>query len=196
MRIVQLMSPLSRSFSSARTSTSKLAGLLEGKQKFLSELSQQCIQSRGAQHRLIDLIQEMGSSLSPSSLGTYPYAENPWEGGTIAPDEAFTIREMLSCNMHLGHAKSKGNRKMNTFIWGEREGIHIIDLEKTLFHLRKAAAVCRELSNKGANILWTAANPAYERLVYQAATQTGQFYLNGPWTRGLISNREFLLGDL
>lgn len=196
MRINNCTIALQHFFSTAKGSPSKLGAFLEGKSKFLSQLSHQCTQTKPPQDQLIDLIQEMGSSLSPSSLGTYPYKANPWENAQIAADEAFTIREMLACNMHLGHAVSKGSRRMNAFIWGEREGIHILDLEKTLYHLRKAAAACKELASKGANILWVAANPAFERLVYQTAVDCGQFYLNGPWTRGLIANREFLLGDL
>jgi small subunit ribosomal protein S2 len=143
------------------------------------------------------LIGQFGSSTSSfSSLNdsfSIPKA-NPWEQSQMASSDAFSIRQMLSCNMHLGHAVSKCNHRMNPFIWGEREGIHIIDLEKTLYWLRKAVSAIEELAFKGAHILFTAADPALERLVFRTATTCRQFYLNGPWTKGLIANREFLLG--
>lgn len=110
-------------------------------------------------------------------------------------EESFTIQQMLMCNMHLGHSLSKHNKKMSPFIFGEREGIHIINLERSLILFRTATAALEEIVKAGGNIVFVVNSEFLQRLCYETAINCGQYYINGPWTAGLIRNREFLLGD-
>ena len=135
-------------------------------------------------------IQEGGRTVEDENEYTFA---NGGKGG--APVDSFTIRQMLACNMHLGHSVEKWHPNMSPFIFGERQGIHVLDLEKSLFYLRKAVAVLQELVSLGANVLFVGAKKLTERIIYDLAIQSGQYYVNGPWTKGLIRNRQLLLGN-
>lgn len=193
----------SNSTNSSVNRTTSLQQLIENKDSFLSLIHDasavHTAQIHAHEKRLISMLDAMGSELgvSPLSAANRSYDEQYFDAKLMSADaqDAVTIRQMLACNMHLGHATQKWHKRTTPFIFGEREGIHVIDLEKTLYYLRKAIAVVREIVQHGGNVLWVAANAAYETLVYDCAMASKQFYINGPWTQGLIRNRELLLGD-
>lgn len=106
-----------------------------------------------------------------------------------------TISTMLNCSMHLGHSKSYWNPNMAKFILGERSGIHIIDLEKTLACLRQAASVTAEIASKKGRILFVGTGEKLQRLTYEAATFCKQFYVNQRWIGGTISNSKSIIGS-
>lgn len=109
--------------------------------------------------------------------------------------DSFTIRQMLACSMHMGHDAHRMHRTMRPFIFGEREGIHVIDLERSLFYLRKAVALVKDLATRKANFLFVGSSRLTQRSAYDTAMECGSFYVNGPWTQGLISNRKLTLGS-
>lgn len=106
-----------------------------------------------------------------------------------------TVSTMLNCSMHLGHSKSYWNPNMAKFILGERSGIHIIDLEKTLACLRQAASVTAEIANKGGKILFVGTSEKLQRMTYEAASYCNQFYVNQRWIGGTISNSKSIIGS-
>lgn len=109
--------------------------------------------------------------------------------------DELTISTMLNCSMHLGHSKSYWNPNMAKFILGERSGIHIIDLEKTLVCLRQAASVTAEIASKKGRILFVGTSEKLQRLTYEAATYCNQFYVNQRWIGGTISNSKSIIGS-
>ena len=107
-----------------------------------------------------------------------------------------TVSLMLNCSMHLGHSKSFWNPNMAKFILGERSGIHIIDLEKTLACLRQASSVTAEIASKGGKILFVGTSEKLQRITYEAATYCSQFYVNQRWIGGTISNSKSIIGSI
>lgn len=110
-------------------------------------------------------------------------------------NDDLTVSTMLNCSMHLGHSKSYWNPNMAKFILGERSGIHIIDLEKTLACIRQAAAVTAEIAFKGGRILFVGTGEKLQRMTYEAATYCGQYYINQRWVGGTISNSKSIIGS-
>lgn len=105
------------------------------------------------------------------------------------------ISTMLNCSMHLGHSKSYWHPHMAKFILGERCGIHIIDLEKTLACLRQTASVTADIASKGGRILFVGTSEKLQRMTYEAATYCSQYYVNQRWIGGTISNSKSILGS-
>lgn len=106
-----------------------------------------------------------------------------------------SIATMLRCSMHIGHSKSYWNPQMSKYIFGERAGVHIIDLDKTLACLRQAAAVVADIASKNGKILFVGTSPDLQRLTYEAATHCNQFYVNRRWIGGTISNSKNIIGS-
>ena len=104
-----------------------------------------------------------------------------------------SLEQMLLCGMHLGHATFKWSQKMAPYIFGERAGIHIIDLEKTFLCLRQACHVLTDVTSKGGSILFVGTGKSIQRLTYECAEGCGQFYVNLRWIGGTITNRASVL---
>lgn len=109
--------------------------------------------------------------------------------------DELTVSTMLDCSMHLGHSKSYWNPNMAKFILGERSGIHILDLEKTLACIRQAASVTADIARKSGRILFVGTSENLQRLTYEAATHCNQFYINKRWIGGTISNSKSIIGS-
>lgn len=104
-----------------------------------------------------------------------------------------SLEQMILCGMHLGHATFKWSQKMAPYIYGERAGIHIIDLEKTFVCLRQACHVLTDVASKGGSILFVGTGKNIQRLTYECAEDCGQFYVNLRWIGGTITNRASVL---
>jgi small subunit ribosomal protein S2 len=104
------------------------------------------------------------------------------------------VSTMLRCSMHIGHSKSYWNPQMSRYIFGERAGIHIIDLDKTLACLRQAATVTAQISQRNGKILFVGTKPELQRLTYESASYCDQFYVNRRWIGGTISNSKNIIG--
>lgn len=106
---------------------------------------------------------------------------------------SFNLKQMLACSLHLGHAVQKWNPKMAPFLHGERQGIHIIDLEKTLACLRVACQVVSEVVAQSGVVLFVGTREPIRRLTYEAAADSGQCYVNLRWLGGTITNKTHVL---
>lgn len=95
--------------------------------------------------------------------------------------------------MHLGHATSHWHPKMAPFIFGERAGIHIINLERTLVALRQACNVVLDIASKGGTIVFVGTGDSIQRLTYECAQDCSQHYVNIRWVGGTITNRAQVL---
>ncbi|KAI8927650.1 ribosomal protein S2, flavodoxin-like domain-containing protein [Entophlyctis helioformis] len=113
--------------------------------------------------------------------------------GPSADDiHSVSLRTLLAANLHLGHNTELWNPAMLPYIHGSRHGIHIINLEHTLAHLRRAAAFIRHVSLAGGNVVFLGTRPAIHKLVVDAAIAGDAFYITH-WIGGTITNKERVL---
>jgi small subunit ribosomal protein S2 len=98
------------------------------------------------------------------------------------------ISEMVDAGVHYGHQTKKWNPKMKPFLMKDKGGIYIINLEKTVQQLDKAAAFLSDLTGKGKKILFVGCKRQAQDAVREAAEATGQFYVNHRWLGGMLTN--------
>jgi small subunit ribosomal protein S2 len=99
-----------------------------------------------------------------------------------------TMKELLEAGVHFGHQTRRWNPKMKEYIFGERNGIHIIDLQKTLKMFRDAARYVSELSGQGKRILFLGTKRQAQEAIAEEANRCGMFYVNHRWLGGTMTN--------
>jgi len=99
-----------------------------------------------------------------------------------------TIQNLLESGVHFGHQTRRWNPKMKKFIFAERNGIHIIDLKKTLNHLKEASDKVRKIAEKGGNILFVGTKKQLRDIIKDEALRCGMYYVNERWLGGMITN--------
>lgn len=104
------------------------------------------------------------------------------------PDEV--LRTLLECGVHFGHQTRRWNPKMKRFIFGERSGIYIIDLEKTKEQLALAQDFVHSLAAKGGFVLFVGTKKQAKDVLSQIAQNAGMPYINNRWMGGLLTNFE------
>jgi small subunit ribosomal protein S2 len=98
------------------------------------------------------------------------------------------ITRLLEAGVHFGHQKKRWNPKMRPFIFSERNGIHIIDLEKTAALLEEAAERVADATRRGGRILFVGTKKQAQDVVKKEAERSGQFYVNQRWLGGTLTN--------
>ena len=98
------------------------------------------------------------------------------------------IQALLEAGVHFGHQTRRWNPKMRRFIFAERNGIYIIDLEKTLKQLRRAQELLRELVLKGDNVLFVCTKKQIKAIIQAEAERCGGFYVTERWLGGTLTN--------
>ena len=101
-----------------------------------------------------------------------------------------TMRQMLEAGVHFGHQTRRWNPKMRRFIFGERNGIYIIDLEQTLSRAETAYTFVRDLSAKGGTVLFIGTKKQAQDPVRSYAEKSGMPYVNERWLGGMLTNFE------
>jgi small subunit ribosomal protein S2 len=109
---------------------------------------------------------------------------------------AISMRDMLDAGVHFGHQTRFWNPKMAPFIFGHRNKIHIINLEKSLPMFEDALKFARQLSANRGNILLVGTKRTARELVAQEAERAGAFYINQRWLGGLLTNFKTVKGSL
>ena len=99
-----------------------------------------------------------------------------------------TMKELLEAGVHFGHQTKRWNPKMKEYIFGERNGIYIIDLQKTLKMFKEASKFIAELSSQGRIILFVGTKRQAQDAVSEEATRANSFYINQRWLGGLLTN--------
>ena len=99
-----------------------------------------------------------------------------------------SIEQMLEAGVHFGHQASRWHPKMKPFIFGTRNGVHIIDLEKTKEKLQETLAGVKQMAAEGKNILFISTKPQAKEAVKAAAISCGMPYLVERWIGGLLTN--------
>ena len=100
------------------------------------------------------------------------------------------IKKLLEAGVHFGHQSRRWNPKMKRFIFGERGGIYIIDLEKTVDRLNAARDAIRDIAAKGGKILLVGTKKQAQQVIEEEALRCGMFYVKNRWMGGLLTNLE------
>ncbi|MEX1006119.1 MAG: 30S ribosomal protein S2 [Acidimicrobiia bacterium] len=101
---------------------------------------------------------------------------------------AVTMKQLLEAGVHFGHQTRRWNPKMAPFIYGERNGIHIIDLRQTLDQVHKAADYVKDLAANGGTILFVGTKKQAQSPVEMAANDSSMPYVNYRWLGGMLTN--------
>ncbi len=100
----------------------------------------------------------------------------------------FTMRQLLEAGVHFGHQTQRWNPRMSEFIYGERNGIHIIDLTQTVPMLDAALNAVRETVAKNGRILFVGTKRQAQKPIAEAAEKCAQYYMNHRWLGGTLTN--------
>ncbi len=99
-----------------------------------------------------------------------------------------SMKELLEAGVHFGHQTRRWNPKMKEYIFGERNGIHIVDLQKTLKMFRDAARYVSELAAQGRAVLFVGTKRQAQEAVAEEAKRSNMFYVNNRWLGGTLTN--------
>ncbi len=99
-----------------------------------------------------------------------------------------TMQQLLEAGIHFGHQTRRWNPKMGRFIFGQRNGIYIIDLQKTLRQLTKAYIRVRDIVAEGGNVLMVGTKKQAQEAVAREAQRCGMYYVNSRWLGGTLTN--------
>ena len=99
-----------------------------------------------------------------------------------------TMKELLEAGVHFGHQTKRWNPKMKEYIFGERNGIYIIDLQKTLKMFKEASKFVQDNAAEGNTLLFVGTKRQAQEAIAEEATRCGMFYINQRWLGGLLTN--------
>ncbi len=100
----------------------------------------------------------------------------------------FTMRQMIEAGVHFGHHARRWNPKMAPFIYGKKDNIHIIDLQKTYPMLYTALNAAREIAANGGKVLFVGTKRQAQDIIKENAERCGQYYVNHRWLGGMLTN--------
>ncbi|MBR5154834.1 MAG: 30S ribosomal protein S2 [Alphaproteobacteria bacterium] len=100
----------------------------------------------------------------------------------------FTLRQLVEAGVHFGHHARRWNPQMAPYIYGKKDNVHIIDLQKTYPMLYTALAVARDVAAKGGKVLFVATKRQAQEIVKESAERCGQYYVNYRWLGGMLTN--------
>src|SRR3569833_4160195 len=106
-------------------------------------------------------------------------------GGSLAN---ITMKELLEAGVHFGHQTKRWNPKMKEYIFGERNGIYIVDLQKTLKLFKDAMRYVGEMAAQGKSVLFVGTKRQAQEAIAEEATRCNQYYVNQRWLGGLLTN--------
>ena len=99
-----------------------------------------------------------------------------------------TMKELLEAGVHFGHQTKRWNPKMKEYIFGERNGIYIIDLQKTLKMFKEASKFVQDLASEGRIVLFVGTKRQAQDAIAEEANRAGMYYVNQRWLGGLLTN--------
>lgn len=100
----------------------------------------------------------------------------------------FTMRQLLEAGVHFGHHTRRWNPKMAPYIFGTRNGVHIIDLEQSVPMLHRALQAVRDVAAQGGRVLFVGTKRQAQEAIADAAKRCGQYYVNHRWLGGMLTN--------
>ncbi|UUX50374.1 30S ribosomal protein S2 [Nisaea acidiphila] len=100
----------------------------------------------------------------------------------------FTMRQLLEAGVHFGHHTRRWNPKMQEYIFGVRNNVHILDLQQTVPMLHRALAAIRDVTASGGRVLMVGTKRQAADVIAETASKTGQYYVNHRWLGGMLTN--------
>ncbi len=107
---------------------------------------------------------------------------------TAAQNATVAVKELLEAGVHFGHQTRRWNPKMKEYIFGERNGIYIVDLQKTLVRFQEALAYVENLAARGGTVMFIATKRQAQETVAEEARRCGMPYVTERWLGGLLTN--------
>ena len=108
----------------------------------------------------------------------------------------FTMRQLLEAGVHFGHQTRRWNPKMAPYIFGVRNGVHILDLQQTVPMFHQAITALRETAAGGGRVLFVGTKRQASEPVAEAARRSGQYYVNHRWLGGMMTNWKAVSGSI
>jgi small subunit ribosomal protein S2 len=112
----------------------------------------------------------------------------PTMAAAMAPAQGITMRQLLEAGVHFGHQTKRWNPKMKPYIFGARNGIYIVDLQKTVRLAREAFKFVSDICAKGGSVLFVGTKKQAQDAVIEEATRSGQFHVTNRWLGGTLTN--------
>src|SRR5438067_2805718 len=106
----------------------------------------------------------------------------------MQPAQGITMRQLLEAGVHFGHQTKRWNPKMKPYIFGARNGIYIVDLQKTVRLAREAFKFVSDICSKGGSVLFVGTKKQAQDAVIEEATRSAQFYVVNRWLGGTLTN--------
>jgi small subunit ribosomal protein S2 len=100
----------------------------------------------------------------------------------------FTMRQLLEAGVHFGHQTHRWNPKMQSYVYGSRNGIHILDLSQTVPLLHQALNAVTDTIAKGGRVLFVGTKRSAQEPIAEAAKRSAQYYVNSRWLGGMLTN--------
>lgn len=108
----------------------------------------------------------------------------------------FSMRQLLEAGVHFGHHTRRWNPKMRPFIFGVRNGVHILDLQQTVPMLDQALRAVRDIAANGGRVLFVGTKRQAQEKVAESAKRCGQYYVNHRWLGGMLTNWKTMSGSI
>lgn len=99
-----------------------------------------------------------------------------------------TMKNLLESGVHFGHQVKRWDPRMKKFIFAERNGIHIIDLQKTIVSIREAYEAVRKVTSEGKSVLFVGTKKQAQQTIQKEAERCGMYYVNNRWLGGMLTN--------
>ena len=99
-----------------------------------------------------------------------------------------TMKNLLESGVHFGHQVKRWDPRMKKYIFSERNGIHIIDLQKTIVAIREAYEAVRKTTSEGKSVLFVGTKKQAQQTIQKEAERCGMFYVNNRWLGGILTN--------
>jgi small subunit ribosomal protein S2 len=132
--------------------------------------------------------QKGGFNLPETIPGTAQTGATPAAAPAPAPTTTTTIKQLLEAGAHFGHQTGRWHPRMKSYIYTKRDGIHIIDLEKTVVMLEKACNFVKEVVSRGGTILFVGTKKQAQESIAEEAKRCGMYYVNQRWIGGMLTN--------
>ena len=110
------------------------------------------------------------------------------QAAMAAATSGITMRQLLEAGVHFGHQTKRWNPKMKPFIFGARNGIYIIDLQKTVNLARSAFRFVSEVTSRGGSVLFVGTKKQAQDVIQEEARRAGQFFVTSRWLGGTLTN--------
>ena len=144
---------------------------------------------QGAASPVSDTAVIAGERARAESAGEFKYEVR-------GPESPLTVRELFEAGVHFGHQTKRWNPKMKQYIYGARQGIHILDLDQTASLFQRASKFVSDTVARGGNVLFVGTKRQAQDIIKSEAERAGMFYVTNRWLGGTLTNFRTMKGGL